>query len=89
MAKQKLLLNPVHKAGFFIPADFESVSDAPRGRADQAGQAVCFASQPLNHHPQPAEYTPKDSPKSIVPWCMGHKKGPHAMQASDFNEGKG
>jgi hypothetical protein len=39
--------------------------------------------------PHPTSNPPKDSPKSIVPWCMGHKKGPHVMQTQDFNEGTG
>jgi hypothetical protein len=42
----------------------------------------------LNRHPQPNENTQKDSPKSIVPWCLGHKKAPHEMQAYDFTERK-
>jgi hypothetical protein len=37
----------------------------------------------------PHENPPKNSPKSIAPWCLGHKKGPHVMQAYDFDEGTG
>jgi hypothetical protein len=29
-----------------------------------------------------------DSQRSKVPWCLGHKKGPHEMKAQHFNEGK-
>ena len=32
--------------------------------------------------------TPKDSPKSIVPRCLGHTKGSQVKRAIDSNTGK-
>ena len=54
-------------------------------RQNSSSQLFSFqAPQP----PSTYENPPKDSPKSIVPWCLGHKKGSHVMQAYDFNERK-